>query len=507
MRLARLRQGGAALMLVSGALLLFAPPTMAQDDVRTETELFGFAVEAEASPLSVRIFADFIPIPTDPGDPQFELTASYTNARLGTGPNGRAVASSVWPGPALGDGWGTVVGDESQSYPIRAGARYPGAGEEDWSESQTLPAFEGVGMTASARGLDASARSEGAGVPGPAEPVAAPGAVRSRADATVRDGAAVATSVSSISELSLLEGLIVLEDVRTELEARSDGTAAETSGTTKVGAVSVFGQRVQLTDSGVDVVAEDGGDDGSDEPDLGAQLDPVDEVVQRLTSDLVADGIEETLGVRIEALDQAETIDGVIGERTARGVRIAVDLQVLRDYLEPLVDLLPVGEALDALPSDLAEVQGIVLELLRLGPTLEVIVGRGAVASSASPPFEAPEPPPPPDPASADAPPPLSSSGSASLPGTSASGSTPVPSGSAEAPQAEVAPPEATPPPTVAASEPLPRFHGIPAPLAAVVLFMAAVPTYGLRALREAAVGAGASLEPSRSLPDLRGGA
>ena len=147
----RLRRGVAVLMAAGGAALLAASPVLAQAEVRTQTELFGYDLEAHASPVSVRFFEDFIPIPTDPGEPQFEITGSYTGAKLGTGPNGRAVASSIWPGAAVGDGFGTLAGDESQTYPVRAAARYPGRGEDSWSQ-QTAIDGTGAGMFAEARG-------------------------------------------------------------------------------------------------------------------------------------------------------------------------------------------------------------------------------------------------------------------------------------------------------------------------------------------------------------------
>ena len=508
-RCQRLRRVLATGMVVAGVGLLVAPPVVAQDQVRTQTDLLGYDLQATAAPLTVRIFENFIPIPADPGEPQMEITTSHTSARLGSGPSGRAVASSVWPGPTVGDGFGQLTGDESQQYPVRATARYPGSGEEDWQGSQTVPGVDGFGMTASARGLDISAFAEGGGIPGPAEALAAYGQVRSESHATVEDGQAVTNAIASISEVRLLDGTIVLKGISTNLTATSDGSEAATSGRTSVGEIEVLGQPIRLTDQGAEVAptSEDEETEGEGEGDgnpLGGALDPVNQIVQRLTDDLVADGLEKTLGITIEALDHEQTIDGTIGKRTAGGVRITVDVQVLRDYLTPILDTVPLNDVISTLPQDLNDLKGLMFEVLGLGPKLEFVVGRGVVSASASPPFEVSAPSAPPAPP----PPPTTASGGTSLPGTSTSVSSPVTSNPGQAPQASVAPPATTPEtPALAASEPPPIFQGIPMALAALTLFLAAVPTYGLTNLRDHAVGAGASLDPPRQLPDLRGGA
>lgn len=512
-----LRRGAAVLMATTGAALLVAAPVLAQPEVRTETDLFGFNIEAHASPVSVRFFEGFIPIPTDPGEPQFELTASYTGATLGTGPNGRAVASSIWPGAAFGDGFGTVVGDESQSYPIRAAARYPGRGEEDWTSQTTFEGVEDFGMYARARGLDVLARSEGGGLPAEAAPVVAYGQVRSESRAVVEDGQAVARGTATIGAVRLLEGLVVLEDVTTHLRATSDGTTASTTGGTTVAGVEVLGMPVRLTDQGAVVVPPDedgdGGDDGASDP-LGPvqdQLGPANQALQQLTDDLVADGLEDVLGIRIEALGQDESLEDAVGERTAHGVTITVDLAVLRGYLDPLLDLVPVGDVLDALPDDedgnVRQLRGLVFELLGLGPEIQFVIGSGFVAAAATPAFELPELPPLPD-----LPPPGGDGGFAGGTTTSPSAGLDLPppsaSGTTDGPGPSVAPPSSPDvAPPVAAADPIEPFGGVPPAAVGIALLLGAVPTFGMRTVRDAAVGVTATKDVARPLPDLREGA
>lgn len=489
----------ATTMAVAGVGLLLAGPVVAQDEVRTHTELFGYNVDAEAMPFTVRFFESFIPIPTDPGDPQFSTSLSFTSARLGTGPSGRAVASSVWPGSAFGDGFGTIIDNEDESYPIRAAANYPGGGEEDWDDEQV--ATEGFGMYASARGLDVTARSEGGGLPSEMHALARPGQVRSESTSTVLDGWAEATSTSHASRIALLEGVIILDGVKTTVVARSNGELAETAGRTTVGGMTVLGQPAILTDQGVVIEPEDDPSDGA----VGGLLSPVNQILRTLTEDLVADGIEDTLGIRIEALDHEQTINGAIAEREAGGIRITVDVSVLRGYLQPILDLVPTSDLLDLLPDEdgITNLKGLFFELQSLGPTIEYIVGRGVVSASASPAFSFDPPPPPPpfDPDMVDTQlpaAPLPPMGGVSMPPPSTGGAT----------SPSVAPAAPGPSgPTLAAVEPPPLFQGIPLGFAGALLVLAAAPTWWLTTIREAAVGVGASLDATRSLPNLRGGA
>ncbi len=519
----RMRRAMALAMVVGGVGLLTAPAVVAQDEVRTQTELFGYDLDATAAPVSVRIFEKFIPIPTDPGDPQFEITTSHTSASLGSGPNARAVASSIWPGAALGDGFGTVIGDEEQTYPIRAAATYPGRGEDSWRQETTIEGVEGFGMYAEALGLDVAARAEGGGLPAGAAAVVSHGQVRSESTTTVVDGQAVARGVSEIAEVALLGGIIVLEGVTTELTATSDGNGSATEGRTTVAGIEVMGMPVRLTDQGAVVTPpEEGGDDADDEDPgplgpVGDLLDPVNEAFQALTDDLVADGIEDVLGIRIEALQHTEAIDGAVAERIAEGVTITVDTGVLRGYLGPLLDVVPIGDILSAIPNDdegnVQQLKGLVFEVLGLGPTIEYVIGRGTVAASAAPAYEAPAPPPLPDP---PPPPPMDSgagdvgSGTSSPPSSGVSAPPPTRSSTPQVPGPSVAPPQPEAPavasPTLAA-DPIDLFGGVPVAAVAVSLLLAAVPTLGLRTLREAAVGPDADVRAPRPLPDLRGGA
>ena len=208
---------------------------------------------------------------------------------------------------------------------------------------------------------------------------------------------------------------------------------------------------VRLTEQGAVVVppSDDDGEgdgEGSGNPlqPLQDLLGPVNQAIQQLTDDLVADGLEETLGIRIEALDHREDLEGAVGERTAEGVSITVDLGVLRGYLDPLLDVVPIGDLLGAIPEDesggVQQVKGLVFELLGLAPKVQYVVGSGFVAASASPAFEMPELAPPPP---APPPPPVTggTTTDTTVPSSGVSLPPPTSSGTSDVPAASVAPP------------------------------------------------------------------
>ena len=99
--------------------------------------LGGFTLSASSSPVTTQFYEQAIPIPADP---QAEVHASYSQATSSTGPSNRGLASSLWPGAAVGDGYNTIVGTLSGSlqippavagkifgstYPVQANTTYP----------------------------------------------------------------------------------------------------------------------------------------------------------------------------------------------------------------------------------------------------------------------------------------------------------------------------------------------------------------------------------------------
>jgi hypothetical protein len=360
--------------LVALLLAVVAPASIADDGIRTDPGgLAGFGVDASATPITVRIFEPTIPIPADPGKPNFEIALGFSSTTLGAGPVSRAVSSLVWPGPGVGDGFGNFAEefgmDPDSTYPLRAMGQYP-SGEPE--ESMELPT--GAGMHAAARGLDVEAETEFVGdlVPG----LAAVGTIRSRSLSTVVDGEGRAVADAVLGQVELLEGLVVIDQLRTRLVATSDGVDATVRGATEFSGLTIAGIRFALGHDGATIVEED---------EEGSSFDEVPAIPLRLRG--VAD-LSDLIGVTVELapLDDDIEEEFAAAGRVAGGLVVTFDATTLFDLLR----LLPADVLLEQLPDDLSSQLRMVLGL---APTFEITLGRATVEASGTEPlsFELPD--------------------------------------------------------------------------------------------------------------------
>jgi hypothetical protein len=362
------------LFAVLGLLLVVvAPVAVGEEEVRTDTGgLAGYNIVATATPLTVRLFETSFPIPAHPGNPNFEVTSGHSMTSLGAGPISRAVSSLVWPGSAVGDGYGTIMeefgGDPEDEYPIRANAEYPGGDvevTEDWELAR---------MHAVARGLDVEARTEFVGELVPQ--LVGAGLLRSRSLSTIDDGVARAVADTALTDIQLLDGLIVIDELRTRLVATSDGVVASVVGGTEFSGLTVAGTRFALGRDGATVVEEE---------DEGSGFDEVPALPLRLRG--VVD-LSELIGVSVEIAPIEDDVDDEFAAagRTAGGVVLTLDARRLFE----IARLIPLDVLFDHLPDDVsAQVRGV----LGLGPTIEIVLGRAVVDASGTEPlsFELPD--------------------------------------------------------------------------------------------------------------------
>lgn len=462
-------------VLVAAPGLAASEADPAPTELRTDAEgLGGFTITGTATPLVVEFFEPVIPAQVEPGEPHFEASESYTSASLSTGPTSRALASSLWPGPLLGDGLGTLV--EGQVYPVKADARYPQGPEEERLE---LPG--GSGMRASARGLDVLAEATSARSPSRA--AAHFGNVASTSGATVEDAIARSRVRSAVTDVALLEGLITVAGVRTELEASSDGATAATGGVTEVTGLAIAGQGFVVDEQGVRAV-EDGAPGKTSLPVPSSLPD--------------ADQLRELLGVVVELVPHSEAVEAADASRSAGGVRITVDTAAMRAALA----VLPIGELVDAVPDDVA---ARVAPLLQLSPRIVYVLGRGEVRAVASRPLDLGVP----DPAVTAPSPGGRDEGFLAAPGPPPAPD--APPGPATAPPeapTRLMPPAVAPPVPSSAGRGLPAlFAGIPPAAVAIAVALTGLAAYGLSGLTTMAFGGSASacaLGASRRVPDLR---
>ncbi len=331
--------------LVVLLLLLSPAPAGAAD-------LGGFTLSAKATPVSVLLHTTLLPVPAEP---QGEVHLSYTQTELGSGPIGRSLASSLWPGAAVGTGLPQLLGF---AYPVQANAAHPG-GPADESKS-------GMRAQASAAKAEsfAGARQE---VPFllTAEELA------STSTSAVTATEARSTAVTSAQTITLLSGLVVLSGVRFSSVAVSDGSKGSGTSAFSVAAITVLGQKFPVA-----------------APDA-----PPEGLLKAL----------EPLGVTLAWPESTTKFDGTSATAKSRGLTLTVDAKALRARLG-LGGILD-GIVAPLLPKELAP-------LLNPLDKMEIVVGdteavaNAAVATPLTPPdAPVPQAPPPPDPPALGAPP------------------------------------------------------------------------------------------------------
>jgi hypothetical protein len=453
-------------------------------EVRTDTpDLGGYSVDATASPLLVLLDDPSVPVPRPPDSALIEADPSYTRTTLSTGPQSRALSSTVWPGTLFGDGINTATGGRSGDYPVAADARFPGGPVEKVVEP--VPG-SGVGMFSRALGLDVVAEAKSGASPNPN--LLGVGQAQSRSSSTVLEGVGASSATSDVSDVSLMGGVIRVRNVHSTLESRSDGTTGATIGTTTVTGLEIGGMGFVVDDNGVRPVQS------------GKPAPPVAPGVPAQTTDPL-----ETLGITVEPPLQSQTIEGSTARRVAQGLRITVDTVVFRQALNAT----PLSEVLIPIFSGAPpEFQGELFYLLSATPKITFIFAAASTSAAANLPIVFDFPP------LAPAPAPLPPATTPSTP--IASALAPAGGGGFSAPPAPVTggalPPDIaeTIRPVAAPRAPVEGFGGIAAGLLLLGLLGAAGAGVGLNRLRDAALaggllGKGCTFGAPGSVPDLRG--
>lgn len=467
MRLRRSASFG-ALVLLTGAIASSAGPAVGAQ-IRTDTTLGGFSVLVDSAPLKLLFDDPTIAIPRPPDSAVAEANPSYTVARLEPGPSSRALASSLWPGNLFGDGWSQVVGsipglgpNLPATYPLKADARYPD------NPHVATAGDNGTFMNASALGLDVVAKAQ-------ANPTQVPaaldlGTVSSTSTATVKDGVAIGTSVSQVTDVSLL-GVIKVGSVSTTLTTKSDGKKPVSSGRTVVNGLTIGGVGYAVDDNGAHPVGLPVGQGTGGLPP--GAFDPA-----------------KALGITISGVSQQHSQDADSTTRVASGLRIVIDTVVLRAALSPVTGPLqgPLSSIISKLPPQL---QGYAYSAVATTPKITLILGSGKGYSAATLPISFTFPPTSFPPVVG---PPVTGPGGVTAPVGSVSGVLP---GVITPVAPSVAGPVTKP---VASSKPN-SFGGIPLGLLLLVVAAAGTAGFGLIKVRDAVLAA----EPGSSLPDLRG--
>jgi hypothetical protein len=337
------------------------------EEVRLDTELGGYTLQASGTPFEILVEEPVTPVPVDPGEPHMSVQTAYTRAQLQTGPSGRGLASSAWPGALLGDGFGTVAGvitgDDAEEYPVMADARYPQGPEEADAE---LPA--GFGMRSYAKGLDVRAQAQTGELP---DGVGFAGQYSSDSTSTVQADHVTAHARSMAQDVVLLDGLIRIGNVVTDITSTSMVGGGETAGTTEVSGMTIAGFGYVVDEEGARPVADDNPDGPLPVPS--ALITPEE--------------VRELLGIEIELLGHTEEVSELEARRRAGGLRISIDTRTLRaaieePVLQPIISNIPDFIIGLQLPEEVP-IQIPVYSLLFLAPKVDFIFGAAGVTSSA----------------------------------------------------------------------------------------------------------------------------
>lgn len=333
-------------------LLLLLSPAPAR-----AAEIGGFTLSSRAAPVSVLLHTDLLPVPAEP---QGEVHLSYTQTELGSGPIGRSLASSLWPGAAVGTGLPQLLGF---AYPVQANAAHPG-GPADESKS---------GMRATAGAAKAESY---AGAKQEVPFLLTADGLSSSSVSAASGSEARSSAVTSAQTISLLAGLVVLSGVKFESVAVSDGAKGSGTSTFSVAEFTVLGQKFPVKSPAA----------------------PPDGLLKAL----------EPLGITLAWPTSATKVEGTGVTSSSRGLTLTIDVLALRTKLG-------LGGILDGIVAPLLPKE--LVPLLNPLRKMVVIVGdTEAVANaSAAVPLTPPDVPVPQAPL---VPPPPDAGGSAPSPGT-----------------------------------------------------------------------------------------
>jgi branched-chain amino acid transport system permease protein len=303
--------------------------------------------------------------------PLVEVTVPNARASSSSGPSSLAFGSLAYPGDLIGNlpalveqsapGSGALV----PPYPIATLAMYPAGPATARQDVGTASATVASG----ADGATAAVSLAASQVPG----VVDVGTVTTTSRTGVEDGRLVARARTEVDHLTLLFGLVELDDVVTDVVAASDGRAASTGGSTTVGRATVLGQPARLGPDGPQLAGTSG-------PDL---LGPLGAAIAQLL---------RGTGLRVSVAPLVPAVDGAAASVEASGVDLELDYDGSQGALAQLLALLPTdqlpGQATPGVPVNTSP-QALVnllkethIVCLRLGPAHAQVDATPALAAT-----------------------------------------------------------------------------------------------------------------------------
>lgn len=355
----------------SGWVVVVAPPAFA------DITFGGYSASAEASIVRIGIYEPAIPIPAEP---QVDASIGFARSTTATGPSSRGLASYLWPGDAVGDGLGVLLGNEALDYPVKSSSTYPAT--EAGPAHSAVQINTGNGMATSADGGTTRATvvglglGNGVGDPGNGlcrlvknctdpppnldlpDPIAAAATIenlKSQSTVVLGEKSITATARSVASGISILGGLITIDGLDLRSESRSDATTGSSAGTSNITGLRVLGQKVDL----------------GDPINIGGKPTAAPKLPQAL----------EQLGIKVEYLEHQKSATGAAGSLTAQGLTITLDVAPLRNLLK----LGGLSEVFGPAFSNVDQLGPVLTGLLKLGTKIVITVGDVRTRATATP--------------------------------------------------------------------------------------------------------------------------
>ena len=373
----------------------------------------GYSTEATATPIKIEVYEPTIPIPASP---QAELDVAYTKVEAASGPTGKGVASWLWPGDPVGQGFktfGEMLGLPPQltenGYPIQVNSETPGEPSQESDEPfpgslmRTSSTPKGVHSTVGwSTNHDVSDKDQkGGGAPGtpdlpeppaPADALGSLGAAitgkhRAAADDAPSPGPGLppelaalidvdgivsdshtetvgngvqAVATSKLSNVAILGGLITADSITVTTKTSADGKRPTASGVSQVTGLKLAGKPITVGRDGVRLADQKQGLPGL--PDqAGKALDQ--------------------LGIALALPKPDRSARGDNSESVYQGLQVTIDTKQLRSKL----DGIPFETIIGAIPDEAKEVKSVIQAATLLSPKIVITAGNATSETSTVP--------------------------------------------------------------------------------------------------------------------------
>lgn len=382
--------------------------------------LGGYTASVDSSVVHIEMYEPVFPVPSSPqGD--FSIGYAQSTAQSGTT---RALASYLWPGSVIGDGFDQITSQPGTSYPVQVDSRYPatqqapkanraqltkGNGMQTYADpdqarattsglgihapdtNPTAGAGAGLGQlitnqpapgggsgaplplpsSSAPPALPAPSPSGGGGKPAkpPKSPVPVPvpladlatvHGMTSTANIDARGAQVISTGRASAAEVDLLGGIITLKGLQVDSRIVSNGKHALNVGRVSLTGLVLAGHPIDLGKHGLTVTGKKA---------------PLPAVPAQVTAGL------KQLGISFAISPAKQSTNGPAGTYSAQAMTVTVNTAVLRGKLDG-----PVNAIDKQLPSQLSSQ---LAPLFALRPKLVFKIGETRNNATSAPPYVA----------------------------------------------------------------------------------------------------------------------